>query len=60
MRSGLGAGTLFAATYLLNAATLKPSFFAACRIESELIGNIVPDSISHVKRLNFKKLGSST
>ncbi len=49
MRSGSGAGTFFAATYLLNAATLKPSFFAACRIENELIGNIVPDNRSDVK-----------
>jgi len=49
MRSGSGAGTFFAATYLLNAATLKPSFFAACRIENELIGNIVPDNPSDVK-----------
>jgi hypothetical protein len=49
MRSGSGAGTFFAATYLLNAAMLKPSFFAACRIENELIGNVVPDSFSNVK-----------
>ena len=49
MRSGSGAGTFFAATYRLNAAMLKPSFFAACRIESELIGNIVPDNLCDVK-----------
>jgi hypothetical protein len=49
MRSGLGAGTFFAATYLLNAATLKPSFFATCRMENGLIGNIVPDNLSYVK-----------
>jgi hypothetical protein len=49
MRSGSGAGTFFAVTYLLNAATLKPSFFAACRIENALIGNIVPDNLSDVK-----------
>jgi ankyrin repeat protein len=49
IRSGSGAGTFFLPTYLLNAATLKPSFFAACRIENELIGNIVPDSLSDVK-----------
>ena len=50
MRSGSGPGTFFAATYLLKAATLKPSFFAACRMENELIGNIVPDNLSDVKR----------
>ena len=50
MRSASGAGTFLEATYLLNAATLKPSFFAACLIESELIGNIVPDNTFYVKR----------
>ena len=50
MRSGSGPGTFSAATYLLKAATLKPSFFAACRMENELIGNIVPDNLSDVKR----------
>jgi hypothetical protein len=50
MRSGSGPGTFFAATYLLKAATLKPSFFAACRMENELIGNIVPDNFPDVKR----------
>ena len=49
MRSGSGPGTFFAATYRLKAATLKPSFFAACRMENELIGNIVPDNLSDVK-----------
>jgi hypothetical protein len=60
MRSGSGAGTFFAATYLLNAATLKPSFFAACRIENELIGNIVPDNILCVKWSDTIRLESST
>jgi hypothetical protein len=50
MRSGSGPGTFFAATYLLKAATLKPSFFAACRMDNELIGNTVPDNLSDVKR----------
>ena len=53
MRSGLGAGTLFVVTYLLNAATLRPSLFAACRIERVLIGNIVPDSFGCVKRCSW-------